>query len=183
MRPHDIIEILLQSDGPVDLEVLIDEASVHLPNRSSRWVAAFRDETGHPVWRTTGLQDRALAQDQAQKWEAEARRRQAAQPAGSRKPSGTERGIALLTQREVGLILGLSERTVREVEKQALAKLRRALSTFWREWTEGKIEEGSGRASWTLTRAEVAALYGLARTPEERLALRKMFALMQDGSR
>ena len=84
---------------------------------------------------------------------------------------------ALLTQREVGLILGLSERTVREVEKEALAKLRRALMTFWREWTEGEIEEGSIPASWALTRAETAAVCELARTHEERRALRKLLVL------
>jgi len=189
MGPHEIIEILLDSDGPVDIEVLIDEASVHLPNRSSRWVAAFRDETGRRTWRSTKLSDRTAALALANEWEAKARRGQAVQPPSPGKatirvrPGSAERAVGMLSQAEVGLILGLSERTVREVEKSAFDKLRRhpALRDLWREWTTGEIKEAGMGASaeWALSRAEIAAVYDLARTDEERQALEKLIAMVR----
>lgn len=81
MRAHEIVEILIESDGPVI------EASVHLPRRGRKWIAADRDETGRQVWRSTGLRDRQVALTLAKGWEAEARRKKAAQPALPPKPT------------------------------------------------------------------------------------------------
>jgi hypothetical protein len=75
MKAQEIVKILIESRWPVI------EASVHLPRRGSRRVATFRDETGRQVWRSTGLHDRASALTLAVEWEAEARRKKAAQPA------------------------------------------------------------------------------------------------------
>ena len=81
----------------------------------------------------------------------------------------------------------LSQRTVREIERRALAKLRShpALRDFWREWTTGDIKETASRVSkqWALNRAEVTALFALATTPAERRASQKLLALAQGGSR
>jgi hypothetical protein len=88
-----------------------------------------------------------------------------------------------MTQKEVAAVLRISERSVREIEKIALAKLRRhpALRSAWREWLTGEVEESSftSESGWDLSRAEVAAVYGLTRTPEERRAVRKLLALTQ----
>jgi hypothetical protein len=143
MEPEKIVDILLGSDEPVDARSLI-EASVHLPRRGRRWVASYRGETGRQVWRTTGLRDRAAALALAQGWEAVARRKRAAQPVLPRKPPLRVRpGGPGLTQKEVGLVLGLSERAVRSIEKQALAKLRDALRGVWREWKGGEVQEAA----------------------------------------
>jgi hypothetical protein len=55
------------------------------------------------------------------------------------------------------------------------------LKNLWREWQTGEIKETTLRVSkqWTLSRAEVAAVYALAGTPVERQALRKLLALTQ----
>ncbi len=81
----------------------------------------------------------------------------------------------------------ISERSVREIELRAFAKLSRhpALRDVWHEWTTGEIKEASMGASaeWALSRAEIAAVYALARTPEERQALSKVLALTQGRGR
>jgi DNA-binding CsgD family transcriptional regulator len=190
MGPKEIVEILIETDGPVDARSLV-EVSVHLPARGSRWVAAFRDETGRQVWRTTGLRDREPALVLAKRWEGEAKRRQAAQPAVPPRltirvrPGSAEKEQGCLSQREVAAILRISERAVREIERRAFDKLRRhpALRDSWREWLTGEIEEAASQvlADWTLSRAEITAVNGLARTSEERQALRKLLALMTQG--
>jgi hypothetical protein len=178
----------MSTDGPVCVRSLLD-ASVHLPRRSSRWVAAFRDETGRQVWRTTGLREKGAALALAQEWEATAKRKREAhgalpgQPVVRVRPGSAERQLGLLTQREVAMILKISERSVREIERRAFDKLRRhpALRDFWREYQTGEVEESSLPATgpWVLSRDEIAAVNGLARTPEERVALRKVLALTQ----
>ena len=188
MGPHEIVEILLQSDAPVDIEALI-EASVHLPARGRRWVASFRGADGRQVWRSTGLHDRESALALAQEWEAQAKRRRAAQPPPPRKPTirvrpgSGERERGLLTQREVAMIMNISERAVREIERRAFDKLRRhpVLRDFWSEHETGEIREAAPRTArtWALSEAEVAAVLGLARTPEERHVLRKLITLTQ----
>ncbi len=192
MEPNEIVQVLIESDGPVDIEALI-EASVHLPRRGNRWVAAFRDSSGRRAWRTTGLRDRRAALALATEWEAKARRGQVVQPPSPGKttirvrPGSAERAVGMLSQAEVAAIMRISERTVRAIEKRAIEKLRRhpVLRDLWREWKTGGIKEVAlaGRSDWALTRAEAAAVYALARTPEERQALRKLFALTQDSSR
>jgi hypothetical protein len=186
--PKEIVEILIETVGPVCARHLV-EVSVHLPRRGSRWVASFRDETGRQVWRTTGLRDREPALVLARRWEGEAKRRQAAQPAAPTRltirvrPGSVEKGLGGFSQQEVAAIMRISRRTVREIERRALAKLRShpALQDFWREWTTGQIKETALRVSkqWTLSRVEVAAVYALARTTVERQALRKLLALTQ----
>jgi hypothetical protein len=188
VRPNEIVEILIQTDGPMRARTLMD-ASVHLPRRSSRWVAAFRDETGRQVWRTTGLHEKQPALALAKEWEAEARRKREAHGPLPRKPTirvrhgSGERELGLFSQKEVAAIFRISERAVREIERRAFDKLRRhpALKNFWREWQTGEIKETSLRVSkqWTLSRAEVAAVYALAGTTVERRALMKLLALTQ----
>jgi len=187
MRPNDIVEILIQANGPVCARSLV-EVSVHLPHRGSRWVAAFRDETGRQVWRTTGMRDRKAALALAQEWEQAAKRKREAQGALPRKPvmrvrpGSGERELGLLSQREVGMIMKISERAVREIERRAFDKIRQhpALRDFWREWTTGDIKETALRVSkqWALSRAEVGAVYALAQTTVERRGLRKLIALV-----
>ena len=189
--PKEIVEILIQTDGPVCARRLI-EASAHLPSRGTKWVASFRDETGRQVWRTTGLRNREPALALGKRWEGEAKGRRAAQGAVPPKltirvrPGSGEEAIGLLTQKEVAMVLRIPERSVREIERRAFEKLRRhpALKEFWREWTTGEVAEAVRRSpsEWTLTRAEIAAVYALAETPIERQALRKLLALTQGGS-
>jgi Sigma-70, region 4 len=191
MGPHEIVEILIQTDGPVSARHLV-EVSVHLPRRGTRWVAAFRDGTGRQVWRSTGLREREPALALGKRWEADAERKRAAQGAVPTKltirvrPGSADKELGCLSQKEVAAILRMSERAVREVERRAFEKLRRhpALKDFWREWTTGQIKETSLRPTkqWTLSRAEVAAVYALAGTTVERQALRKLLALTQGGS-
>ena len=188
MVPKRIVEILIESDGQVCARNLV-EASVHLPHRGRRWVATFRDGTGRQVWRSTGLRDRKPALTQAQEWENEAKSQRAAQGRLPRKPTirvrpgSGERELGLLTQREVALILRISERSVRAIEKRAFDKLRRhpALREFWREHETGEVTEAvfPGPKAWVLRSAEITAVYDLAQTPSERRALRKLFGLAQ----
>ena len=92
-----------------------------------------------------------------------------------------------MTQEEVAIAMKISQRAVREIERTALQKLRRhpALKELWREWTGGKVAEAGVPApnAWTLTSLEIAALYGLAKTPEERRVVRKLLALTQGAPR
>ena len=189
--PKEIVEILIETDGPVSARRLV-EVSLHLPRRGTKWVAAFRDANGRQVWRTTGLREREPALVLARRWEAEAKRRRAAQPAAPPKftirvrPGSAEKELGCLSQKEVAAILRMPERAVREVERRAFEKLRRhpALKDFWREWTTGQIKETALRVSkqWTLSRVEIAAVYALAETPAAQQALRKLLALTQGGS-
>jgi hypothetical protein len=184
MGPRRIVEILMATDGPVCARSLI-EASVHLPHRGSRFVATYRDERGKQVWRSTGLRDRAAALVLAQEWEAQAKRNRSAQRAPLRKPTirvrpgSGERQVGLLTQREVAAVLRISERAVREIERRAIDKLRRALRDFWREYQTGEVAEAalSTPSAWALSPSEVVAVYALAQTPFEQRALRKLLAL------
>ena len=186
MGPREIVQILIETDRPVCARRLV-EVSVHLPRRSSRWVASFRDETGRQVWRTTGLRDREPALVLAKRWEAETKRKRSAQPAAPPKltirirPGSAEKDLGCLSQKEVAAILRMSERAVREVERRAFEKLRQypALKNFWLEWQTGQIKALRASKQWTLNRAEVAAVYAMARTTAERQALRKLFALTQ----
>jgi hypothetical protein len=183
---HDIVEILIQADGPVSARRLV-EVSVHLPNRGTRWIASFRDGTGRQVWRTTRMRDRSAALALGQRWEQEAKRKRAAQGAAPRKPTirvrpgSAEHEAGLLSQAEVAAFLHISERAVREIERRAFDKLRRhpGLRDFWRQWLVGEVEEAASQAlaDWVLSRAEINAVCALAQTPAERQALRKLLAL------
>jgi hypothetical protein len=186
MRPNELVEILIQADGPVCARALI-EVSVHLPSRGTRWVAAFRGETGRKVWRSTGLRERESAMALAREWEADAKRKRLAQ--GAVPPRFTIRvrpGSTCLSQKEVAVILRISERAVRQIEKTAIEKLRRhpVLQGLWREFETGEMKEAMSRGSsqWALSRTEIAAIYALTRTPEERQAVKKLIAIAQRRS-
>ena len=191
MRASEIIEAVLRADEPVRARALVD-ASVHLPRRGSKWIAAFRDEVGRQTWRSTGLRDREAALAIAQDWEQQAKRKRLAQGAVAAKPSmrvrpgSGEETLGLLTQAQVALILRISQRAVREIERRAFEKLRQhpALRRFWREHQRGEIKEAAPQASsrWQLTQDEIGAVYALARTPMERQALSKLIGLTLAGS-
>ena len=185
MKPQEIVEILIHTDGPVDARSLV-EVSVHLPRRGTKWVAAFRDANGRQVWRSTGLRERESALSLAKEWEADAKRKRADQ--GAAPPRGTirvrpgsaEKGLGCLSQKEVAAIMRISERAVREIEHRAIDKLRRHpdLKNFWREWQTGEVAETISRTAsdYALSRSEIAAVYALALTPLERQALKKLLA-------
>jgi hypothetical protein len=174
------------------------EASVRLPPRGRRWIAVYTGATpGQEVWRSTGETDRAAALAKALAWEAEARRRRAALGLGPRKPNlrvqrrptgasagNIAPGAGPLSQREVAMILRISERAVRAIERRALEKLRRSplLRDVWAEHT-GKDRlaepELEGQQESELSPEEVAALFGLVRTEEERRALAKVLASIE----
>jgi len=166
------------------LEADLREATVRRPPRGRRWIAVFSGaQPGKQVWQSTGLTDRAAALALALKWEAEARRERAASGALTRKPTirvrrgSGEAAAGLLTQEDVAALLGLSVRAIREIERRAFEKLRRhpVLQQFWRE-LGGDVREKVG--SYDLSRPEVAALFGLARTPLERRVLHKMLGMI-----
>jgi hypothetical protein len=186
VNAEEIVRMLLEADGPLCMYALIDEASVHLPRRGTRWVATFRDETGNQVWKATGQRDRTAAQAIADELEAAAKRKRAAQGGQRKKPvirvrrGSGERGRGPFTQAETAAIMRVSERTVRQIEKTAFQKLKNhpALREFWREWQSGEVQEAVVPAStdWGLSRSEIEALLALARTPIEKHAIRKMIA-------
>jgi DNA-binding CsgD family transcriptional regulator len=185
MTAIQFAEILLAPDAPNARCVI--EASVHLPHRGKIWRASFRDETGRQRWRSTGTTDRSAALALAKQWEEEARRKRGP---GLRPPEkaliravggGSKADTALFTQREVALIMKISERAVRNIERRAVAKLRRnpVLKALWREWSRGEIEEQLVATShWKLTPPEIAAVYALAHTSMEREVIRKLMALI-----
>jgi hypothetical protein len=184
MMPHEIVEILIQADGPLCARTLL-EVSVHLPRRGTRWIAAFRDATGRQVWRSTGLRERESALALAKEWEADAKSKRAVRDAVPPRLT-VQRGSACLSQKEVAVILRISERAVRQIEKTAIQKLRRnpLLKSIWREWMTGEMKEATSRGSsqWALSRAEIAAVYALAQTPAERQTVKKLIAAAQGGS-
>jgi hypothetical protein len=120
-------------------------------------------------------------------WEKEARRQRAAlglkpRRANIRVPrrlagSGTVTpGVGPLSQKEVAMILRISERAVRGIEHRALEKLRQhpGLRELWADfatgaWSEQPEMQESQEAE--LTPPEVTALFGLARSAEEEQAL------------
>jgi hypothetical protein len=173
------------------------EASVRLPPRGRRWIAAYTGvEPGQQVWRSTGETNREAALAKALAWEAEAWRRRAALGVTARPPgirvSRGEAGslirvtspVGPLSQKEVAMILQISERAVRNIEHRALAKLRRHpdLRELWSELAGRTGAEQPGvleNRETKLTPAEVAALFGLAKTTEEAQALTKLLAWIE----
>src|SRR5437867_10512619 len=145
------------------LDPLLVEATVRRPPRSRIWVAVFTGpQSGTQVWRSTGLRDRDAALALAREWEAEARQ-QRAMSGAPRKPTmrvrrgSGEAAAGLLNQEEVAALLGLSVRAIRNVERRAIEKLRRALRRFCREHVTGDVEETS--ASHDLLPEEVVPLF------------------------
>jgi Sigma-70, region 4 len=187
VNAEEIVGMLLEADGPLHICALIDEASVHLPRRGTRWVAAFTDENGRQVWKSTGQRDRTAAQAIADELEAAAKRKRLAQGGPPNRPvirvqrGSGERGLGPFTQAETAAIMRISERSVRQLQKSAFTKLRNhpALKEFWREWQTGGLKEAVVPTStgWVLSAAEIEALLSLARTPIEKHAVRKLIAL------
>jgi hypothetical protein len=178
MISQHLVRILLESDNPPSARSLI-EASVHLPTRSTVFVASFRNEKGRQIQRTTGQRDRARAQAIADQWEAQAKKQRAHQPAPPGKPTIRVRGF--LSHAEIAAIMRLSERTVRKTEAEALRKLfhHPELRALWKEYTTGEVKEShlQAQVGSDLSRAEVDALLGLARTPFELRALIKLLVV------
>lgn len=165
-------------------EAPVCEASVHLPQRSRVWVAAFTGPNGGQVWRSTGLTDHDQALVLAKHWEAKAR----AQRLGLGRPlqrpilrvRRQQPGTApsgLLTQKEVAQFLQMSERAVRAAERRAFQKLRQhpLLRQAWQQFLAGELDEHQPG----LTPEEIEALFNLARTPEERGVIEKVLRLIQ----
>jgi hypothetical protein len=187
MTIEELVRILLEADGPLRIYPLINEASVHLPRRGTRWVAAFQDENGRQVWKSTGQRVRAAAQAIADELEAAAKRKRFALGGAPKKPvirvrrGSGERALGPFTQAETAAIMRISERSVRQLQRSALTKLRNhpALKEFWREWQSGQVSEAVIPTStgWVLSAAEIEALLALARTPIEKHAIRKLIAL------
>ncbi len=184
MTASQLVEVLLEPDAPN--ASCIVEASVHPLLRGKVWRASFRDETGRQRWRSTGTTDRVLALARAKRWEREARHRRGAGPRPPRRAlirviGGNGESAAGFTQKEVAIMMQISERAVRNIERRAFEKLRRnpVLRALWHEWNQGEIEEQIVRRSdWKLTPAEVTAVYALAQTPAEREVIRKVMALI-----
>jgi Sigma-70, region 4 len=157
-----------------------------LPRRGSRWVEAFRDEHGQPIWRSTGLSDRKEAQAMADEWEADARRKRVAlgvqtRPKTRVRAGSGQQALALLTQREVAVIMKISERAVRQIECRAIEKLRNhpLLKQVWHELQGRDIDEGAkGVTDCQLSRAEAEAIAALARMPYERSVVRKLLRIL-----
>jgi len=180
----DIVRFLLADEFLAEASIV--EASVHLPRRSRVWVAAFTGPSGGQVWRSTGLTDRAQALALAKQWEAEARAQRFSLGRTLRKPILRVRRQAPgttpsgpLTQKEVALLLNLSERGVREIERRAFEKLRQhpLLRQVWQQYLDGELDE----QQFVLTRQELKALFNVARTPEEWCLLEKVLHLIQSS--
>ena len=119
----------------------------------------------------------------AKRWEAEARAQRARLGRTARKPvlrvrhSEPGAGAGPLTQREVAQLLGISERTVRQIERRAMQKLfsHPVLRQVWQDYLSGQLDEEDVR----LTAAESAALFSLVQNPTERRLIQKVLRLTQ----
>ncbi len=181
MKAQQIVDRLTERAG------CVCEATVRRPPRGRIWVATFTGiEPGRQVWRSTGTANYHEALLQARAWEREALRERQAKGLGRAKAAirahrqqqrtGTEAGP--LSQRDVATILHMSERAVRNIERRALAKLFRhpRLRQIWREYLAGELAETNA----ALSPEERTAIWGLARTAQERQALGKLLALAED---
>ena len=76
------------------------------------------------------------------------------------------------------MLLNISERGVRAIERRALRKLRNhpLLRQVWREYLAGELEENQE----ALTPDEIQALLNLTRTREERSLIQKIVTMTQD---
>lgn len=176
MNVQSLASRLLEGNGKLQPSDLLGEASVRLPPRSTRWVAAFTGPVpGKQVQRSTGLTDRNAALALAQKWERQAKaQRLARKKEYPGKPSIRARSGEGLTQHEVAALLKISVRAVRGIEMRAFEKLKRhpKLQQFWKEYG------GIGESAIVLSAQEISALFFLAETPLELIALRKTFMLI-----
>ena len=174
-----IVEFLIQDE----VESPLYEASVHRPHGGQVWVAVYTGPEGGQVWRSTGLTDRDQALLVAKRWEAEARAQRAKMGPTRRRPiqrvgrSGPGPRKGPLSQKEVALLLNLSERAVREIERRAIRKLAShpLLKQIWREYLTGELDEHA----LALTQQEIEALFNLADTSEELVLIQKVLRLIR----
>ncbi len=171
-----IVRFLL-NESPV-AEALVSETSVHRSAGSLVWQAVFTGAEGGQIWKSTGLINKQQAMLVARKWEAEARAQRELMGRTARKPIVRAAGAGQfgLSQKEVALIMKLSERAVRQIEKRAIRKLAQhpVLRRVWKEYL-GDLNEDEA----VLTPEEIEVLFGLAYTTEERLVIRKLLKLLQ----
>lgn len=174
-----VVRCLLDESAVAD--AIVCEASVHRAKRSLVWMASFTGPAGQ-AWRSTGLTDRNQALLLARVWEKEASRQRTAAGHIAAKPTlrvgHREPGTGgPLSQREVALLLGISERAVRLVERRAIQKLfnHPSLRQVWRRYLAGELDEGQ----WNLTPEEISALFKLARTAQEWLLLKKVTRMVR----
>ena len=139
---------------------------------------------GAPACAASGMDIRDQDLRLAKEWEAQAREYRASlgQTPGkiilrARRSASSARS-GPLSQREVGLLLIMSVRRMREVQRRAFAKLRShpLLQQGWAQFSTGDLDERQP----ALTSEESEALFEMARTPEERRLMREVLALM-DG--
>ena len=154
-----------------------------MPKRSRVWQAVFTGPEGGQVWRSTGLTNREQALLVAKKWEREARAERVKFGQSPRRPAMRVRrttpftGTGPLTQREVAVLLNISERAVKAIERRAIQKLSNhpVLRKVWQQFLSGELDEDHP----ILTSEEFEALFHLARTMEERLTLQKVLHLIR----
>lgn len=160
----------------------IIEASVHRGLRSKVWTASFTGADGRQKWKSTGTPDYDKALQLAREWEVQARAQRerlglSVQKRGIRVRASTAQSGTQLSQKEVALLLGMSERGVRAVEKRAFEKLRRhpLLKDLWRQYVSGgELEEGE----WILTQEEIIALFDSCQTTRELYVIEKTLWLI-----
>ena len=172
---------LLLDESPVPRGPMA-EATVHRSGRGQIWTANFTGPAGGQVWKSTGTMHRGKALEIAKRWEADARGQRLKTERGPKTAAArirsSQSGINPpgLTQKEVAMLLNLSERGVREIERRAFRKLRAhpALRQVWQLFLAGELGESEAQ----LSSVEIGALFRLARTSEERQLLRKVFRLV-----
>ncbi len=168
------------ADAPLGESLL--EATVQRSPGRRVWNAVFTSAEGGPCWKSTGLSNRAAALLVAKRWEAEARARRARMGIRPRKPLVRVRGhdpgtsTGPLSQAEVAMIMKISTRAVRQIERRAIAKLKAhpVLRRAWEQYLAGELDEDLE----PLSRQEAQAVLGLARTAEERLLVNKILRLL-----
>jgi phage FluMu protein gp41 len=173
-----IVEFVLAADVPVG--ACVCEASVHRPAGSRVWQATFAGPEGGQIWKSTGLTNQQQALLVARRWATQARAQRERLARKARKPivrAGQAGQGGGLTQKEVALVMKISTRAVRQIEKRAIRKLAQhaQLRQVWSEYLAGELKEHEV----VLSPEEIEALFGLAYTAEERLVLRKVLTMVQ----
>jgi hypothetical protein len=173
-----IVEFVIADNAPVG--TFVYEASIYRPAGCRVWQATFVGPEGGQMWKSTGLTNKQQALLVARRWAAQARAQRERMAWKARKPivrAGRAGQGGGLSQREVALIMKLSTRAVRQIERRAIRKLAQhpQLRQLWRGYLAGELDEHEVR----LTPQEIEALLSLAYTTEEGIALRKALSLVQ----
>jgi len=177
MTATRVVEALVGAE--LEREAPISEATVRLPPRGGIWIATFTGPEGQQIWRSTGLRQRDQALLVAKKWEFEAKQQRERfrihRKASIRVRRGPHSEPGELSQKEVAILLKISERAVREIERRAFRELRShpLLKKIWQEYC-GEVDENVLR----LTQAEIEAIFALAQAANERQALQNLLRLI-----